>query len=130
MTSIVPVTALTARHRNSRLECQHFPLLPSFPFSGTKSRLELLQLNPIILLRNRGMPYHNRYYYGAVCSFLPDFTEHPKPKPKRRNTAVVVNDTPPPQLPDATSSDTTSAVIKDDDITFFHDFVSGGVAGR
>jgi hypothetical protein len=61
-----------------------------------------------------------------VCAFVPDFTEHPKPK--RRKTSVI-NDTlltndsqkPPP------SSDTAGAT--NDDVTFFHDFISGGVAG-
>lgn len=50
--------------------------------------------------------------------FLPDFTEHPKPKViKRHNNDYEIEksfDNIPPE---------------EDDITFFHDFIAGGVAG-
>ncbi|GAX18295.1 solute carrier family 25 (mitochondrial carnitine/acylcarnitine transporter), member 20/29 [Fistulifera solaris] len=52
--------------------------------------------------------------YGSTYAFLPDFTEHPKPK--RRPTVQV-------SKPELSNSN------QEDDVTFFHDFVAGGVAG-
>lgn len=58
-------------------------------------------------------------------AFLPDFTEHPKPKrrprqqPSRNDTDLM--DLPPPKPPSPPDDET--------EITFFHDFVAGGVAG-
>lgn len=52
--------------------------------------------------------------YGSTFAFLPDFTEHPKPK--RRQTVQNIK-------PELSSSN------EEEDITFFHDFVAGGVAG-
>jgi hypothetical protein len=125
MTSIVPVSALNSqRHQTSINECLRLPLLlSSFP---SFSRFEISQLNPLILLRNSGfssiMPLY--YRHSAVCAFLPDFTEHPKPK--RRNAAAVKDKL---LLTDDGNNNSPPPTIKDEDIPFFHDFVSGGVAG-
>lgn len=51
-------------------------------------------------------------------NFLPDFTEHPKPKRKRHPTV------PPTPVPPPVENDDD-----EEEISFFHDFVSGGVAG-
>lgn len=53
--------------------------------------------------------------YGSSFAFNPDFIEHPKPK--RRHS---IQQRPPEQ---------PSSDEDDDDVTFFHDFVAGGVAG-
>ena len=50
----------------------------------------------------------------TTLSFLPDYTEHPKPK--RRKTL------PPVEEPDDGDDD-------DDEVAFVHDFVAGGAAG-
>jgi hypothetical protein len=51
--------------------------------------------------------------------FLPDFTEHPKPVVKRhKNKPVTVESDIEEPIPPS-----------EDEITFFHDFVAGGVAG-
>jgi hypothetical protein len=129
---VVPVSALnSSRHQNSVNECLRLPLLLS-SFLGS-SRLEILQHNPIILLRNIGFPSMIMplwYYYSrnsTVCSFLPDFTEHPKPK--RRNPATVQDKLPLADDGNNKSPPPLSPTFKDEDITFFHDLVSGGVAG-
>ena len=54
---------------------------------------------------------------SSVMSFLPDFTEHPKPKRRCTVHPVELDQSPP--------EDET----EEDDVTFFHDFVAGGVAG-
>jgi hypothetical protein len=58
-------------------------------------------------------------------SFLPDFTEHPKPKKKKHRHDTGDGDSgkkddAPQQSPDEEESD---------EIAFFYDFVAGGVAG-
>lgn len=63
------------------------------------------------------------YTYG-VCSFLPDFTEHPKPK--RRKDIATINSG---QQQEAKAQRKNESPVDSDDITFFHDFVAGGVAG-
>jgi solute carrier family 25 carnitine/acylcarnitine transporter 20/29 len=50
-------------------------------------------------------------------AFLPDFTEHPKPKKKK----VIVVPSP--------SESMAEGAEDPDEVTFFHDFVAGGVAG-
>jgi hypothetical protein len=56
-------------------------------------------------------------------AFLPDFTEHPKPKKKK---PIV----PPPSEPIPPPSESMPEGAGDpDEVTFFHDFVAGGVAG-
>jgi hypothetical protein len=95
----------------------------------------------------------------VVCntsvSFLPDFTEHPKPRPKRRKSIVPLPPTPPPlptppptpppqQEPPpsqedeeriSTSRSSSSTTVDQDldegetSVSFWHDFVAGGVAG-
>jgi hypothetical protein len=59
----------------------------------------------------------NSLVYGFF--FQPDSVEHPKPR--RKKTAVVpsTEQDPPPVVPD---NDPT-------EVTFFHDFVAGGLAG-
>lgn len=49
-----------------------------------------------------------------IRNFLPDFIEHPKPKIIIQKSSFDNNNIPPED---------------DDDITFFHDFIAGGVAG-
>jgi len=60
--------------------------------------------------------------------FLPDFTEHPKPKRRPRKQRTTAEDhekessaTPPPSPP--------APDDEDGEIAFYHDFVAGGVAG-
>jgi hypothetical protein len=55
--------------------------------------------------------------------FLPDFTEHPKPRPKRRKSVVHLPSPPPPSSPPPSLDDESG------DVSFWHDFVGGGVAG-
>lgn len=64
-------------------------------------------------------------------AFLPDFTEHPKPRKKKKVIVIESEDeepqkaTPPPPPP-VEQQDNEK---EEDEITFFHDFVAGGVAG-
>ena len=68
--------------------------------------------------------------FHSILSFLPDFTEHPKPKKHKPKPPPV----PPPPSDDG-SNGTGSNDNNDDsnnnnnDITFLHDFIAGGVAG-
>jgi solute carrier family 25 (mitochondrial carnitine/acylcarnitine transporter), member 20/29 len=88
---------------------------------------------------------HHPYYSSSLFtySFLPDFTEHPKPKPPKR--------TPPPspfasgsgednnnnsndndstkKIPTASKDVVVVPNVLEQEITFLHDFVAGGVAG-
>jgi len=62
---------------------------------------------------------------SSSLSFLPDFTEHPKPKKKKpRKVATEQEEKPAARRLPAEDGDEGS-----EDITFFHDFVAGGVAG-
>ena len=58
--------------------------------------------------------------------FLPDYTEHPKPKrrPRKQKTGGGADQAPPP--PPSVEGPPEEM---EDEITFFHDFVAGGVAG-
>lgn len=56
---------------------------------------------------------------AAVFGFLPDFTEHPKPK---RQKTVVVQPKSQPTTADGNDED-------EGDVTFLQDFVAGGMAG-
>lgn len=60
----------------------------------------------------------------SAFAFLPDFTEHPKPK--RRKTAVV-----PPPLDEPKQDVVTGGAAEESDgeVTFLQDFVAGGLAG-
>lgn len=123
MTSVIPVSTLNSPNRNSVTIPSTFPWWKALVGTPT-SRLELLQLNPILLLRN-SMP---RTY--GVCSFLPDFTEHPKPK--RRKEPATINSS---LLQEVSPSSTEHERLLEDtlesqDVSFFHDFVAGGVAGE
>jgi hypothetical protein len=79
---------------------------------------------------------------ATSLSFLPDFTEHPKPKRKKPRAVVVIDggDAPPsddnPQPPSSSPPppppqppQPVEMNLGETDITFFHDFVAGGVAG-
>ena len=58
---------------------------------------------------------------ASTFAFLPDFTEHPKPKkkkPRHVDSGDAAKDDAP--LPDDSESD---------EVVFFHDFIAGGVAG-
>jgi hypothetical protein len=59
-------------------------------------------------------------------AFIPDFTEHPKPKKIKARKAPPANNEPIAPPPAAAPSEQDDV---DDEITFFHDFVAGGVAG-
>jgi len=58
--------------------------------------------------------------------FLPDFTEHPKPKRRHRKQKTGGADQAPAPPP---SGGEGPPEEMEDEITFFHDFVAGGVAG-
>lgn len=65
---------------------------------------------------------------ASNLAFLPDFTEHPKPRkrkpPRHENGDGNEENDSPPRPPEVSESDEDS-----DEITFFYDFVAGGVAG-
>lgn len=67
---------------------------------------------------------------GSVA-FLPDFTEHPKPKRRKTGQSQTKQSSNLSQSPTFDNSNLPDEEQGDDvdDITFFHDFVAGGVAG-
>jgi hypothetical protein len=81
-----------------------------------------------------------------ILNFLPDFTEHPKPvriRQSKSNIDFSIKSPPPPSSQDDDDNDdsndntrtrtTTTAATEAEpttnEITFFHDFIAGGVAG-
>mmetsp|Transcript_2575 Transcript_2575/g.3444 ORF Transcript_2575/g.3444 Transcript_2575/m.3444 type:complete len:384 (+) Transcript_2575:244-1395(+) len=60
--------------------------------------------------------------------FLPDFTEHPKPQRHKTVKKVVPPPTPPPEDSPPSSQDNDDD-SDEDEVTFFQDFVAGGMAG-
>ena len=64
---------------------------------------------------------------GQQLAFLPDFTEHPKPKrrPRTPTTPPPAQDSPPPTAGSGDDDDKTPT----EEIAFRHDFLAGGVAG-
>jgi hypothetical protein len=63
-------------------------------------------------------------YPPSSLAFLPDFTEHPKPKKKKLRKLPTEQEENPASVPRLPAEDDEG-----DEITFFHDFVAGGVAG-
>jgi solute carrier family 25 carnitine/acylcarnitine transporter 20/29 len=60
-----------------------------------------------------------------TLGFLPDFTEHPKPK--RQKTVVV--DPPKPKLPLSGADGSADDQDEEGEVTFLQDFMAGGMAG-
>ena len=65
----------------------------------------------------------------SILNFLPDFTEHPKPKPKQRPKTVIPEPVESIADDDATPLTTDGSSGDESEITFWQDFVAGGMAG-
>lgn len=80
--------------------------------------------------------YQSQSYMSQISSFLPDFTEHPKPKihhsPKKPPPLPPVSDDDDDDGSSSSSSsddDDANSNGNSDEISFIHDFIAGGVAG-
>lgn len=105
---------------------------PATTTTTTISPSSVISLSPAVLM-NMNKNHHCLFPLNAHISlssllpirenyFLPDFTERPKPHPKKRPP-------PPPPPPVENIGKPDQEEDENAGITFFHDFVAGGAAG-